>query len=183
MSEDLSRRYPHLQFRRHWALTKKTMFLLGQCDALVKAIGNTPILPHHHQNLLRVSLLKGAQATTAIEGNTLTEDEIIDIAEGKKLPPSKEYQEIEVRNILEALNKLLDEVVKEGKVYRITPELIKHFHELIGKNLGEHLDAIPGQFRNDNRVVGKYRCLGYCMRVRSIYGKKTVVDNSPCIGN
>src|SRR5690606_32617625 len=29
------------------------------------------------------------------------------------------------------------------------------------ENLGDHFDANPGRFRNDSRVVGKYRCPDY----------------------
>ena len=46
---------------------------------------------------MKVALLKGAQATTAIEGNTPSDEEITKVMDNIKLPPSKEYQEIEVR--------------------------------------------------------------------------------------
>ncbi|MBW1616427.1 MAG: Fic family protein [Deltaproteobacteria bacterium] len=39
----------------------------------------------------------------------------------------------------------------------ITPELIRKFHKIISKDLGEHIDAIPGRFREDNRIIGAYR--------------------------
>ena len=97
MSAKLNREYPHLLFRKQWELTNKTLILLGQCEAYVKAINNTPIMPHYYKKLMRVSLIKGAQSTTAIEGNTLSDKEINDIMNGQKLPPSKEYQEIEVK--------------------------------------------------------------------------------------
>jgi hypothetical protein len=45
-----------------------------------------------------VTLIKGAQATTAIEGNTLSEDQVAGILDGTfEAPPSRKYQEIEVR--------------------------------------------------------------------------------------
>src|SRR5665648_1269479 len=37
-------------------------------------------------------------------------------------------------------------------------QLLLRFHSMIGKDLGEHFDAVPGRFREDQRVVGKYRC-------------------------
>jgi Fic family protein len=155
---ELSYNYPHLTFQKHWELSPKIMFLLGKCEAFIKAISNTPILPEHYQKLLKIALIKGAQASTAIEGNTLTDEEIEKIFGGSKLPPSKEYQEIEVKNILEALNILREEVINQNKIEKITPELIKRFHKFIGKNLREHFDASPGKFRIDNRTVGNYRC-------------------------
>jgi len=131
---------------------------LGQCDAIVEAIRDMPLKPEHYRRLLRVSLVKGAQATTAIEGNTLTEDEVEQVAAGASLPPSRKYQEIEVRNVLRAMNELRDEIAAERRPEMICSELLLRFHELIGRELGEHFDAVPGKFRTDSRVVGRYRC-------------------------
>jgi Fic family protein len=150
-------RYQHLIFHKHWELTTQCLYQLGQCDALVQAISNIPLEPENRDKLLQVALIKGAQATTAIEGNTLSEEEIEKIQAGWKLPPSKEYQEIEVRNIIDAFNVLLKEIIIENKVRLITPDLIRDFHKMISKDLGEHIDAIPGKFREDNRIVGAYR--------------------------
>lgn len=148
--------YPHLLFRRHWQVSAEVHYQLGECDGIIRAISLTPILPEHYGALLRLSLTKGAQATTAIEGNTLTEEEIVRIAEGEQLTKSKEYQAIEVKNILDAFNALLQEAFDGHGDHLITPELLRRFHWMIGQNLGEHLDAIPGQFRTDRRFVGRY---------------------------
>jgi len=151
-------KYPHIRFARHWTVTPKATYELGQCDAIVQAISGTPILPEYQALLLNLSLTKGAQATTAIEGNTLTDDEVQQVAAGESLPPSKEYQEKEVKNILDAFNAILALAVGEGIDHRITPELLLSYHRMIGKELGDHFDAIPGQFRTDARTVGPYRC-------------------------
>ncbi|NJN71059.1 MAG: hypothetical protein HC801_12850 [Nitrospira sp.] len=152
------RDYPHIQFRRHWEIRPEVRYELGQCSAIISAIGETPLRPEHHKSLLYVSLVKGAQATTAIEGNTLSVDEINQVVRGQSLPPSKEYQEIEVRNVLNAMNSILGEVVMKGQIELISDGLIRRFHKQIGQDLGEHFDAIPGQFRKDERFVGPYRC-------------------------
>ena len=158
MPGNLLIRYPHLQFRKHWKITQKISNLLGQCEAYTTALSNAPLLPGHHKQLMRISLIKGAQATTAIEGNTLTEEEISKIQRGKHLPPSKEYQEIEVRNILDAYNSLMSEVLIGDQTALIQTELLQRFHQMVGKDLGRHFDAIPGRFRTDERIVGSYRC-------------------------
>ncbi len=155
---ELLNRYPHMPFGKHWELTPRVHYQLGQCDAIISAIREMPLRPEYHTRLLNVSLIKGAQATTAIEGNTLTEAEVEKVAEGGSLPPSKEYQAREVRNILDAMNMLLQEVAVDGKAPLISAELIKRFHHHVGKELGEHFDAIPGQLRQDERVVGPYKC-------------------------
>jgi len=150
--------YPHLLFRKHWELSPEVLFELGQCNAIITAIAEMPLRPSHYRELRQVALVKGAQATTAIEGNTLSESEVERIAEGNKLAPSKEYQEIEVRNILEAMNSLLQEVVYEDQEQLVDRDLLLRFHQMVGKNLGEHFDAIPGRLREDQRIVGPYRC-------------------------
>jgi len=161
MNAKLSRDYPHLTFKKNWSPRESSWLLLGQCEAFVQAINNTPILPHHYRELMQVALLKGAQSTTAIEGNTLSDEEIKKLMEGVKLPPSKEYQETEVKNILDAYNLLLEEVTSEDKDFLISGELIKRFHNMVGKELGEHFNAIPGQLRNTDVYVGPYRCPDY----------------------
>jgi len=153
--------HKHISFNKNWNIDNDCSYMLGECDAYVKALTNIPLKPEYRDKLLRVSLIKGAQATTAIEGNTLSQEEIEKLDEGWKLPPSKEYLEIEVKNILSAFNELLREIVIEGKLRLITPDLIKNFHRMIGQNLGSHFDAIPGRFRDDNRVVGRYLAPDY----------------------
>ncbi|HQG32611.1 MAG TPA: Fic family protein, partial [Deltaproteobacteria bacterium] len=149
--------HPHIIFEDNWTLEKDVIFMLGQCEAIISTISEIPLPPKERQWLLLVSLRKGAQATTAIEGNTLTEEEIARIDEGESLPPSREYLEIEVKNIIEALNAIREDVILNDKSVVITPELIKSFHRYVGKNLGDHVQAIPGQFRQNNVVVGTYR--------------------------
>lgn len=148
--------YPHIQFKQNWD-GDVARYELGQCEALIKAISNTPILPSYHDALMRISLNKGAQATTAIEGNTLTDEEIEQIRDGSQLPPSKQYQQREIENIVSAFNTLLPEVLEERKVEKISARLLLRFHLMIGRDLGEHFDAVPGQFRTDARIVGPYR--------------------------
>jgi len=152
------REYDNLKFDKQWELTPDIKFLLGQCDAYVKVISNAPILPEYYQSLLQVALIKGAQATTAIEGNTLTETEVAEVLKGKKLPPSKEYQQIEVQNVIKAMGELRDEVAIFQVAGLIDANLLRRFHKMIGKDLGEHLSAIPGEFRNAPAIVGRYRC-------------------------
>ena len=156
--EKTLQKYPHISFLPKWELKEDTIFELGQCDAIIRTLRDIPIRPEYRNKLQKVSLTKGAQATTAIEGNTLTNEEVEKVNEGIKLPPSKEYQEIEVRNILNAFNELLTEVADDNKLEVITIDLIKRFNYLVGKDLGDHFEAIPGKLRDYNVIVGvKYR--------------------------
>ena len=85
MKED----YPHLHFRKDWDVSTDLAFELGQCHAIIEAISKVPLLPEFRKSLLELSLTTGAQATTAIEGNTLSLDEVRRVYEGKALLRAK----------------------------------------------------------------------------------------------
>lgn len=156
---EIKQTHPHITFNKSWSYDEEIMFMLGQCDAIIQGISNVPIKPEYKQELLNVSLRKGARATTAIEGNTLTEDEVARIDKGESLPPSRRYLEREVKNILDAFNDILRDVVYNSTAALVTPELILNFHKAVGKELGEHFNAVPGRFRGlgEDVVVGRYR--------------------------
>lgn len=88
MEIELTTKYPHLLFSRNWDYDLELTLALGQCTALIDVIKKIPVLPAYRENLLKLALIKGAQSTTAIEGNTLTEEQIARIMEGYKLAPS-----------------------------------------------------------------------------------------------
>ncbi|MEO8584370.1 MAG: Fic family protein [Flavitalea sp.] len=134
---------------------------MGQCISLLKAINDTPIMPQYYTELMHIALTKGAQATTAIEGNTLTDEDISKLQAGEKLPLSVEYQGVEVTNILNAFHTILHETIYENKDQLISKELLLRFHKMVGQNLGEHFAAIPGHFRENDVIVGTYRCPDY----------------------
>lgn len=155
------RKYEHISFKKNWEVSPRLFFILGKCAAHCESLNQIPLFPEIRENLQRMSFIKGAQATTAIEGNTLNEFEIDQLNSGWSPPKSKEYLAIEVKNVLDAFNQLLEEVVRENKTAPITSRLIRDFHQMVGRNLGDHFDACPGKFREDNRVVGGYRAPDY----------------------
>ena len=161
MKHDLQKylqRYPQICFQRRWNIADDTMYRLGKCEAIVNARSLTPLSPEVRSEMLRVSLVKGAMATTAIEGNTLSEAEVMAIQQGESnLPQSRKYLETEVKNVLDALNKIKDEVVKCGAIVPVSPDLIRSFNEQIGKDLGDSFESVPGVFRSHEVVVGTYR--------------------------
>ena len=149
--------HEHISFREKWSIGEKGANLLGQCYAYVDAMLHIPIRPDYNQELHYVSFKKGALATTAIEGNTMTWEELAQIHGGKKLQPSREYQQREVENVLGAFEKIFEELVLEKSPCLITPELIKQFHKMIGSGIGEAFGGDPGKFRRQNVTVGTYR--------------------------
>lgn len=142
------------RYRRHWGISPRTRFQLGQCDALESAIRGTPVHPDHHRRFLDAALAKAAVATTAIEGGPLDETEVGALMAGRRLPPSRDPQATEVMNVVAATRALLGEVTA-GTAASVTPDLLVRIHGLIGADLGDRLDAEPGQYRTGGQG-GRY---------------------------
>ena len=144
----------HISFRKIWFLSEKAVNLLGQCYAYVNVMLNIPIRPDYNEVLHFVSFNKGALATTAIEGNTLTSEDLAQIQGGNDLPPSRGYQQREVENVLEAFQTIYKELITEKSPYLVSPDMLKRFNRMIGKDIGEAFGGDPGQFRRQNVTVG-----------------------------
>ena len=148
------RTHPWISFRL--ALQKAgphLWMLLGEAASKCEHIAGVPLRPALAQSLHRLYLAKGVLATTAIEGNTLTEQEVLRHLEGKlRLPPSKEYLVQEVDNVVEACKQIGDEA-RAGNL-ALTPETIKRFNRQVLKNLTVEEDVVPGSFRNHSVLVG-----------------------------
>lgn len=153
--------YHHISFTKRWTIDPDIALLLGESLGLINAISETPIMPEYRERLMKVSLIRGAQASTAIEGNTLSFDDIENILAGGDVPPSKEYQKQEVTNVIGALNTVLQDLIFDNQVEYISPELLQRFHFMIGKDVGAAFNAVPGQFRKNNVIVGAYRPPSY----------------------
>lgn len=133
--------------------------LLGEARSKCQHLAGTPLKPAVAQGFNLVTLIKGAQATTAIEGNTLSEEQVAGILDGSfEAPPSRKYQEIEVRNVLDALRRI-DEQVQRGEYPKVSRELICDFNRRILTDLENELDdqTIPGEVRRHSVGVGRYR--------------------------
>ena len=131
--------------------------LLGEARSKVEHLSLALLKPEVADEMHRVYLAKGAQATTAIEGNTLSEEEVARIVAGVAAPPppSQEYLYREVENIVSAFNRIKDDLVAGGSAV-LTPEDVKQFNREVLEGL-EHDDIHPGDFRRQSVVVGRYR--------------------------
>ena len=137
-------------------LPPRTWMLLGEARAICEQISSTPLRPSIAWDLEELALIKGAQATTAIEGNTLDEEQVAGIyREEYTAPPSRAYQEREVRNVFKALAHI-DQHAKNGKLGPVTAGLICDYNRLL--DAIEHTpDVLPGEYRDHSVMVGKYR--------------------------
>ena len=131
--------------------------LVGGIVALTEHLGRTPVMPSYARELYKVYLAKGALATTAIEGNTLTEDDVRQILDGRlRLPPSKEYLADEVENMVGAFDRIMRNVAT-GSPIPLTTEVIKEWNREILKDLPLDEDVVPGEISEKGVVVGNYR--------------------------
>lgn len=152
----ITRDFPHLDFKRCWRLTEPLALNLGRCDGFAACLEDLPLDPAVQQELKAVSFERGAQASTAIEGNTLSDAELRQLLAGRPLPPSRQYQAREVHNVLGLMNELWSRVVVEGRIAPVTVDLLCEFNRAIGRELGPLYDGSPGRLRRDRRTVGRY---------------------------
>lgn len=131
--------------------------LLGEAKSKCEHIAGMPLKPENAEELHRVYLYKGVLATTAIEGNTLTEEEIKNLIEDDlQLPPSREYQGQEVKNIIKSFNTIRDRIM-EGHGDKVIVENLKLFNEFVLEGLKVGEQVVPGKVRGHSVVVGRYR--------------------------
>lgn len=129
--------------------------MLGEAVSKCFHIAGVPLMPDVANEFYKMYLTKGARATTAIEGNTLTEEEVRARIEGElKLPPSREYLGVEVDNIVEACNEISNEI-ENGKDSSLSFEEIMNFNKAVLKGL-EIEDGEPGVIRHRGVGVGGY---------------------------
>jgi Fic family protein len=130
--------------------------LLGEARSKCDHLTRVPTPPTVAQELHRVALTKGAHATTSIEGNTLTEDEVAALIERTTATPEDDYQVQEVRNVVDAYNSVIQRL-STGERPALTPELICEFNRLVLRDLETPSEVVPGSFRQHSVAVGPYR--------------------------
>jgi Fic family protein len=132
--------------------------LLGEAQSKCDHISGVPLRPTVAKQLHALYLIKGVQATTAIEGNTLTEQEVGGIIDGTlQMPPSKEYLAQEVRNIVEACDLIVRDVTSSEQDLPVTVDRIRRFNRTVLKSLELPEHVVPGETRKCSVGVGTYR--------------------------
>lgn len=128
--------------------------LLGDACSKCEIISGIPLMPETARTLNIVSLEKGARATTAIEGNTLSEEEVSKLRRGElRLPPSKEYLGREVSNILRVFN----EMIGLADIPPLDVERVKYLNASVLDGLELDDDIVPGEIRRYEVGVARYR--------------------------
>ena len=132
----------------------KFWMLLGEASSKCEHIAGVPLQPDVARDLHQLYLAKGAQATTAIEGNTLSEQEVLQRIKGElTLPASKEYLGQEVDNIVNACNRIRDRL-REGDD-AMTSGSVREFNRLVLEKLRLEKGVVTGEVRQHSVVVGR----------------------------
>ncbi len=157
----LGRRYeethPWISFRVDLRQAPAELWmLLGEARSKIEHIAGALLNPDVAREMHNVFLAKGVLATTAIEGNTLSEDEARRRIEGDlALPPSQEYLGREIDNVIAAFNEIKNELVA-GVAPAMTRQMIENYNRLIleGLDLEEGVEA--GRISTHPVGVGGY---------------------------
>ncbi len=129
--------------------------LFGEAAAMIERVGAAPVRPFVSAQMHRLFFAKGVMATTAIEGNTLSEDQILlQLDNQLDVQPSQEYLKQETKNIIDACTKIWNQIIS-SQVPPLSSALFKDFNaQVLAElpNLGE--EVVPGAVSEHAVVVG-----------------------------
>ena len=133
--------------------------LLGQAVAGCRQISEAALPPLQAVEMYRLYLSRGARATTAIEGNTLSEAQVRARLDGQlELPLSQEYLGQEVDNILGACEHIWQEISRSEAV-PLSPGMLADYNRRVLAGLEEHLDegVVAGEIPRHRVAVAGYQ--------------------------
>ena len=150
------RTHPWITFQLDLRRASPELWLhLGEASSKFEHLAGAPLQPEVAKRLHEIFLAKGVGATTAIEGNALTESQVLEHVQGKlKLPPSQAYLAQEVDNILQECNRIVKELEGPGENPKITPELVQRFNQQVLRGLETDDGVVPGEYRTHAVLVG-----------------------------
>src|SRR5271157_745823 len=150
--------HPWINFRldlKH--ASHRLWMLLGEASSKCEHLAGVPLRPDTAARLSEIYLAKGVHATTNIEGNTLSEEQVRQqIKRELTVPPSQQYLQQETQNIIDACGEIVENLWRESSS-DITLEDIKHFNEMVLRDLPEAEGVVPGEFRHHSVGVLTYR--------------------------
>lgn len=152
--------HSHVDFRLDLRpLPPDTWAILGEAKSKAQHVARALVSPERAEELMRVYLSKGVLATTAIEGNTLSEEEVRRILDRTlELPASRQYLQREIENVLAAYNLVREQVLTDPH-RPLSVERLAEYNRLILDGLEVGDGVIPGEIREHSVVVGPYRAV------------------------
>ncbi|MCY4465410.1 MAG: Fic family protein [Chloroflexi bacterium] len=136
----------------------KIWLLLGEVQARITLIKRMSIPRDDSNQLRKIYLNKGVHGTTAIEGNTFSEEEVGRIIAGDlQAAPSRAYQQQQIDNMVRAFNEVANGILA-GSERRFSQALLHEYHRIVLDELaGETADGVKtGEIRNHSVTAGRY---------------------------
>ncbi|PIE54592.1 MAG: hypothetical protein CSA35_05330 [Dethiosulfovibrio peptidovorans] len=135
----------------------KLWMFLGAAQSKCRHLSKVALLPDLAAEMHGVYLAKGALATTAIEGNTLQEEDAQALCKGElKLPPSQEYLGQEIQNIIDACNEIGEKILNHQD-FSLSSDEIRSYNKTTLRGLKVRSEVIPGEYREYPVGVGHYK--------------------------
>ncbi|MFC1650029.1 Fic family protein [Candidatus Latescibacterota bacterium] len=135
----------------------KLWVILGESKAICGQISGAPLHPSFQEELHRKYYAESTLNTTAMDGNTLSEEEVRDILFGNKtVPPSKKYLAQENENILRGYNLILEHIIKYENS-ELNEATINEFNQIVLDRLVLDSGITPGQLRTKNIEIPSHR--------------------------
>src|SRR5271157_1216126 len=150
--------HPWLTFSVDFTHASASLWIaLGECHSKCEHIAGVPLRPDIAEILHAVYLAKGVSGTTAIEGNTLSEEEVLKHVQGKlEVPPSKEYLKQEIDNILQEQNRMLERIYERSPL-TLSPTRVKEINRIVLHGLFLEDEVVPGEIRTHPVGVMTYK--------------------------
>jgi Fic family protein len=162
MRRQMKRRYlethPWIGFKVDLGTAPPDLWMLiGEARSKIEHISGVPLKPAVQEGLLKICLAKGVSATTAIEGNTLSEEEVLQHLDGQlQLPQAKEYLRVEIDNIIRSCNEIQHRIFSGDSIV-LTPDALKSHNQQALHDLELPPEVLPGEYRQHGITVGRYR--------------------------
>lgn len=151
-------RYDFIRFDFDTAtLGAGSWLMLGEAMSRCEHLAGVPLKPSAANELSSVYLARGVQATTAIEGNTLSEAEVKKIVEegSAGVSESRTYLEREVQNVLAAIRDI-DAALADGVRLPIDVDRLCELNHTVLEGIPDKPEVIPGQIREHDVHAGSY---------------------------
>ena len=153
-----------------YILTPKISEYLSRIESAKEVINSISIPPEIEINIRRRSTLRSSLFSARIEGNTLTLDDIARL-------PSKDQRQIEISNILKALN-----LISERPARDLTLKDLTQFHSIVMHGLIEKQNL--GNFRTESSAIFNAAGIAIYMpppprQISSLVNKLVAYINSP----
>lgn len=155
---DYEQTHPWLTFSINLSRAPARLWLmLGECNALCRQIAGAPVSPGFRDEFVRHAIARGTMDTAALDGNTLSEEEVRGILfEGREVPPSKRYLAQENENMLAGYRYILSHVLAQGQ-HELNLATIRELNRIVLDRFVLDPGCEPGMIRDHEVDIPSHR--------------------------